>query len=107
MAWTVETLDGRVDREIKALPKDIQADLVHISELIETHGLRDVGMPHVHHVEGKLWEIRASGKSGQGRGIYKTAKGKRVIILVAFNKKTGTTPRKILDLANVRAKEAI
>ena len=105
MAWIVETLDKRVDREIKALPKDIQADLVHILELIETHGPRDVGMPHVSHVKGKLWEIRASGRSGQGRGIYITAKGKRVIILVAFHKKTRTTPKKVIDLANERAKE--
>ncbi len=106
MIWTIETLDKRVDREIKALPKDIQADLIHVSELIIAHGPRDVGMPHVRHVDGKLWEIRASGKSGQGRGIYITAKGKRVIILVAFHKKTRTTPKKILDLAHEREKEA-
>ena len=105
MFWTVETLDKRVDREIKALPKDLQADLVHIAELIETHGHRDIGMPHVRHVKGKLWEIRASGNSGQGRGIYITAKGRRVIIIVAFHKKTKTTPKKMLELANERAKE--
>jgi len=87
------------------LPKDIQADLLHISGLIEAHGPHDVGMPHVRHVDGKFWEIRASGKSGQGRGVYITAQGKRVVILVAFHKKTRTTPKKILSVAHDRAKD--
>lgn len=106
MPWTVETLDKRVDREIKNLPKDIQADLIHIIELVEEHGPLNVGMPHVGPVEGKLWELRASGKSGKGRGIYITVKGNRVVILVAFHKKTRTTPRRFIDLANDRARES-
>lgn len=106
MSWIVETLDKRVDREISDLPPDVQADLIHVTELIEQHGPASIGMPHVRHIRGKLWEIRARGKSGLGRGIYVTAKGKRVIILVAFFKKTRTTPKKIIDLALGRAKES-
>jgi phage-related protein len=106
MTWIVETLDKRVDREIKRLPKDIQADLIHVLELLEKFGPRDVGMPHVRHVTGKLWEIRASGSSGQGRAIYIGVKGRRLIILNAFHKKTKTTPKNMIDLAAARAKEA-
>ncbi|MCG8512034.1 MAG: type II toxin-antitoxin system RelE/ParE family toxin [Rhodospirillales bacterium] len=106
MSWIVETLDKRVDREINDLPTDIQADLIHVAELIEKHGPVSVGMPHVRHIRGRLWEIRARGKSGHGRGIYVTVKDRRVIILVAFFKKTRTTPKNFIDLALSRAKES-
>jgi len=106
MTWTVETLDKRIDREIKGLPADVQADLIHVVELVEEHGPRDVGMPHVRHVKGKLWELRARGKSGHGRGLYVTVKGRRIVILTAFHKKSNTTPRQMIELALARAKEA-
>ncbi|MEQ8665252.1 MAG: type II toxin-antitoxin system RelE/ParE family toxin [Rhodospirillales bacterium] len=106
MTWIVETLDKRVDREIGKLPKDIQADLIHVVELVEAHGPAAVGMPHVRHVDGKLWELRARGKSGHGRGLYVVVRSKRIVILTAFHKKTGTTPRQMIELATARGKEA-
>jgi hypothetical protein len=39
MTWTVETLNATVDEEIEALPADMRARLVRISELIATAGL--------------------------------------------------------------------
>jgi len=43
--WIVETLDHRVDRELEALPADIRAALVRISQLIEEIGLERVREP--------------------------------------------------------------
>jgi len=106
MTWIVETLDKRVDREIRKLAPDIQADLLHVLDLLEEFGPHDVGMPHVRHIRDKLWEIRARGRSGHGRGIYIAVKGRRLVILTAFTKKTATTPKKYIDLAMERAKEA-
>ena len=37
--WTVEFLDDAVEAEFLSIPKDLQARLVRISDLIESHGL--------------------------------------------------------------------
>lgn len=46
MAWSVETLDQRVDDELLALPADMQARFFKIAELIEAKGLSGVREPH-------------------------------------------------------------
>jgi hypothetical protein len=70
MAWTVETLDEKVDSEIEALPEDMRARLVRIAQLIEEKGLERVGEPHVKHIEGRLWEMRLKGRSGISRALW-------------------------------------
>jgi Phage derived protein Gp49-like (DUF891) len=59
MAWTVETLNSVVDAELEALPADMRARFHHISRLIEDFGLDRVREPHVKHLHGPLWEMRA------------------------------------------------
>ena len=59
MRWSVETLNADVDAEIDALPPALQARLVRLMEMVETLGLERVHEPHVKHIEGKLWELRA------------------------------------------------
>src|SRR3954469_18390650 len=105
MAWTVETLNETVDAELAALPADMRARLVRISEFIEQVGLPNVREPHVRHVRGQIWEIRLTGKAGIARALYVTAREQRVVILRAFIKKTGKTPTAEIDLALQRAKE--
>jgi len=105
MLWTVETLNAVVDAELEALPEDMQVRFVYISRLIEEFGLEKVREPHVKHLEGPLWEMRLKGRDGISRAIYVTAKGRRVLVVRAFIKKTQTTPRKEIELALKRAKE--
>jgi phage-related protein len=105
MTWRVERLDARVDKEIAALAEDVQARLIAIIRLIEAHGLPAVGLPHVKHLEGKLWEMRPRGRSGIARAIYVVATGERVVIVHAFAKKTQKTPPEALVVARRRAKE--
>jgi phage-related protein len=69
-AWAVEFLDDAVEAEFLLIPKDLQARLVRIADLIESHGLENLGMPHVRHLQDKLWEIRGKGKSGIARALY-------------------------------------
>jgi hypothetical protein len=47
MHWSAEFLNEVVEEEFRALPKDMQARFVRISELIEAYGIEHVGMPHV------------------------------------------------------------
>ena len=105
--WVVETLNAAVDAEIAALPKDIRAKLVRISELIEATGFQHLPHETVKHLEGRLWEIRIKAASGISRAIYVTATGRRVVIVRAFVKKTQKTPPRELHLARERAKEVI
>jgi phage-related protein len=106
LGWTVETLNQGVDAEILAMPADFQASLARIVERVQALGLERVREPHVKHLRGKLWEMRLSGRAGIGRAIYVTAVGRRVVIVLAFVKKTQQTPHAVLVLAERRAKEA-
>ncbi len=105
MTWAVEVLNETVLNEIEAMPEDIQAAYVRLSERIKLIGLERIGEPHLKHLRGKLWEMRLRGRDGIGREIYITAIGRRVVVLHAFMKKTQKTPQSDLALAETRAKE--
>ena len=105
MMWTVETLDAVVDKELAALPDDMQARFTYIRTLIEEFGLENVREPHVKHLEGPLWEMRLRGSDGISRAIYVTATERRAVVVRVFVKKTQATPRKELKLAIKRAKD--
>jgi len=106
MSWQVLFLDNRVKAELEAQPKDIQARFLRISELIAAFGLERVHEPYIKHLEGPLWEMRMKGRDGIARAIYVTASAKRVIVVRVFNKKSQKTPRREIELALTRAKEA-
>lgn len=104
MRWTVETLDERVDAEIDALPPSLQARLIRLLEMVETVGLDQLREPHVKHVEGKMWELRAKASEGIARGLYVTLTGRRVVVLHVFVKKTQKTQSSALKIARERMK---
>jgi phage-related protein len=104
VTWTVETLNETVDQEVEALPADMRARLARIAKLIEDKGLEHVGEPHVKHLQGRLWKMRLSGRSGISRALYVTSVGRRVVIVRVFIKKTEQTPQREIDLALARAK---
>jgi phage-related protein len=106
MRWTVETLDI-VDAEIEALPPALQARLLRLMEMVERIGLEQLHEPHVKHIEGKLWELRAKATEGIARGLYVTMTGRRVIVLHVFVKKSRKTPRSALDIARDRMKQVM
>jgi phage-related protein len=105
LAWIVELLDARVREELEALPADMKARFRRIVELIQDHGLERACEPHVKRIEGPLWEMRMKGKHGISRAIYVTARGRRVVVVRVFVKKTHKMPRREIDLALQRAKE--
>ncbi|MCA8927026.1 MAG: type II toxin-antitoxin system RelE/ParE family toxin [Alphaproteobacteria bacterium] len=107
MDWTVETLNATVDKELEALPADMRARFVRISELIAAVGLERVGAPHVKHLTGPLWEMRMKGRDGISRALYVAVRDKRVVVVRVFVKKTQKTPRREIDLALQRAKEVL
>jgi phage-related protein len=105
MTRTVGTLNAVVDQEIAALPADMRARVVRLSEIIEQIGFQGLPRDSVKHLEEKLWELRVTGRGGISRAIYVTATSQRVVILRVFIKKTQKTPPRELEIARNRAKE--
>lgn len=105
MRWTVETFNTVVDAEIEALPNDMRTRLVRLSNLIEQAGFHALPRDSVKHLEGRLWELRITGRDGISRAIYLAARGRRVVIVRVFVKKTQKTPPHELEIARQRAKE--
>ncbi|MBL8481807.1 MAG: type II toxin-antitoxin system RelE/ParE family toxin [Rhodocyclaceae bacterium] len=64
------------EAELKALPPDKHARLLHVAELIEQFGPMNLGMPHIRPIEGKLREMRMRGHDGFARALYAAVRGR-------------------------------
>jgi phage-related protein len=62
-------------------------------------------MPHIKALGQGLFEIRVKAAEGIGRALFCMIKGKIIIILNGFIKKTEKTPSNEMDLALKRMKE--
>ena len=83
VTWTVELLNQQVRDELGALPNDMKARFRRIAGLIQDYGLEKVSEPYVKHLEGSLIS----------RALYVTARGRRVIVVRVFIRKTQKIPR--------------
>lgn len=107
MGWTVEFLTNDVEDELRALPRDMQARFLRIVSVIESRGLEQVHEPYVKHLQGKLWEMRLTGRDGISRALYVAASEQRVVVVRVFIKKTQKTPPREIRLALERAKDVL
>ena len=73
--------------------------------MVENVGLESLRVPHVKHIEGKLWGLRVRAQGGIARGFYVTAAEPRVVVLHIFAKKSRKTPRRALATARERMKQ--
>jgi len=104
MQWKITFYSERVEKGTLSFPAGILANLLHILDMIEELG-PNLGKPYTAPMGKGLYEIRAKGKEGIGRSLFCTVKGKEVIILHSFIKKTQKTPQKELKLARRRMNE--
>ena len=104
MSWKVTFFDIKVKEETLNFPKGILSNFLHITEIIEEFG-PTVGKPYTAPMGKGLFEIRAKGKEGIGRSLFCTVKGKEIVILHSFIKKTQKTPKKEIDKARKRMLE--
>lgn len=105
MVWKVVLLP-QAAVELMTLPVDMQARFLHIAALLEAFGPQRVGMPHIRPIQGKLWEIRITGRDGIARALYVAQTGQRLQVLHVFVKKTEKTPPQAIKTALDRLKEA-
>ena len=103
MEWQVEFYPG-VEQEILSMPPKIQARMLRLLEMVETHGA-NLGPPHTESMGDGLFEIRAKAKEGIGSSLFCYVQGKHIVVLHAFVKKSQKTPRQALTLARTRQRE--
>ena len=89
---------------IEKWPVGIYAGFVRIAEQMVVSG-PNLGIPYTKVMGDGLFEIRARGAEGIGRAFFCCIKGKRIVILHGFVKKTQATPVKELRLAKQRMKK--
>jgi len=106
VTWSFVFLNAEVKAELDALAGDVRASFERIVRLVQAVGLERVHEPYIKHIEDRIWEMRLRGRDGIARALYVTATGRQVVILRVFAKKTQKTPRREIELARQRAKEA-
>lgn len=105
MPWVIDYYSEEVRLEIESFPVGIRASYIRLTELLEEFGL-NLRMPYSRAMGGGLFELRPRGREGIARVFYCTKVGMTIVILHSFLKKTNRTPKKDLDLARRRQKEA-
>ncbi|WP_250464054.1 MULTISPECIES: type II toxin-antitoxin system RelE/ParE family toxin [unclassified Caballeronia] len=104
MAFRIDFYNDRVQRDIAALPKTLQARFFALADRIEQHG-PNLGEPHTKAMGDGLFELRLKGAEGIARVFYCTVVDRRVFMLHCIAKKTKKTPGKELEIARERLKE--
>ena len=94
MPWRVEILNETVAAEIAALPADMQARFLRLAERIASVGLESLSVPHVKHLEGKLWELRLTAAMELLAHCTSRRWPAGCVVVRAFVKKTQKTPRR-------------
>lgn len=104
MKWSVSYFNERVQREISGWPVGIYANFLRLIFLMEEHGA-DLRLPHSRAMGDGLFELRCKGEEGIGRVFYCALRGRQIVILHSFIKKTQETPVSELKTARKRLKE--
>ena len=106
MNYEILFFASSVRTSIERWPTGIFASFVRITEEMVVSG-PNLGMPYTKAMGEGLFEIRARGSEGIGRAFFCCMKGRRIVILHGFVKKTQATPIKELCLAKQRMKEVL
>ena len=104
MKWFITFYNEKVEAETLSFPPGILANFLHIAEMIGEHGPL-LGEPYTKAFGEGLFEIRSKGKEGIGRSFFCAVKGKEVIVLHSFIKKSQKTPKNEMKIARSRLKE--
>ena len=104
MSWKVTFFNEKAKEETLGFPNGILTNFLHIAEIIEEFGPA-IGKPYTAPMGSGLFEIRAKGREGIGRSLFCSVKGKEIVILNSFIKKTPKTPKKEIDKARKRMLE--
>jgi phage-related protein len=106
MSFEIAHFHERVRDEIESWPVDTLADYARLIEPLIAHGPH-LRLPHSRALGDGFFELRPRGRAGVARAMYCFVRGKRIIVLHAFIKKTQQTPDRDLKLARKRLQEVL
>ncbi len=104
MDYVISYYSEAVELEILDLPDTLAAQYLMLSRRMVVIG-PNLGEPHTKAMGGGLFELRLKGAEGIARVLYCTQVGRRIVTLHSFIKKTDHTPKRELEVAQVRFKE--
>ena len=104
MEWVIEYYSEALQQAVMAFPASMQARYIHLTERMQVFG-PNLGMPHTRAMGKGLFEIRMKSSEGIGRVLFCNLRGRRIVMLHAFVKKSAKTPAKELEIARKRMKE--
>ena len=104
MDYVISYYSEAVELEILDLPDTLAARYLMLSRRMVVIG-PNLGEPHTKAMDGGLFELRLKGAKGIARVLYCTQVGRRIVMLHSFIKKTDRTPKRELEVAQVRFKE--
>jgi phage-related protein len=109
MNWQINyyfTSNGKapVKEWLEGIGSEPKAEIFRVLELLSKYGT-ELGLPFVRPIENKIYEVRAKDRSGIYRVLYFAHTQKTFVMLHGFQKKTRTTPRKEIEIAQKRMKE--
>ena len=102
--YSIAYYSDKIEKEILALPKNIQAKYLHFVDTMEEFG-PNLGLPHTKAMGNGLFEMRIKAVEGIARVFYCTMINKKIVMLYSFIKKTMKTPSKELNIAVKRMNE--
>ncbi len=105
MKWTIHYYDETVQDKILSLPKTLLAKYIQTTDLMIEQG-SNLGGNLTKQLDKGLYELRLKGKEGIARVLYCTVINRKIVMLHSFVKKTQKTPKKELNIAKKRLKEA-
>ena len=105
MGWKVEFYNTKIEKNIEQWPIHLRVKFLKIVDLIQEMGPSELGMPHIKPLKHGLFEIRVKGLEGIARAPFCMIKGKIVIVLSEFIKKTQEMPQREMEIAMKRMKE--
>jgi phage-related protein len=106
MSWIITFYNEQVERKLLEWPAFLRAKRSRILDLIREYGA-NLGMPLTRVLGDGLFEIRESTKMGEGRIFFTYKRKQEIIVLHSFIKKTRTTPKKELQIAQRRLQKVL
>ncbi|MBN1856210.1 MAG: type II toxin-antitoxin system RelE/ParE family toxin [Dehalococcoidia bacterium] len=107
MSWNIlyyedETEHESVVEEIENFSEKARAKILRFIDLMEEKGPTKLRGEYTAHIQDDTWELRIDSGSDRFRVLYFAVKGRTVIMLRAFLKKTKKTPPREITTAKRR-----
>ena len=102
--YTLTYFNASVRSGIDQWPDGLKARYLALALRMREYG-PNLGMPHTRSMGAGLFEVRAKSAEGIGRAFFCAPRGKRIVILHEFIKKSEKTPAREIRLARARMKE--